>query len=229
MQPLSDPHSPDSSEEKSCGRPRCLEARAAILAATLELISEQGLCSLTMEAIARRAGAGKQTIYRWWPSKADVVLEAMAERMGREALAADHGSLAADLEAFLLQAAEDAAAWSAPHLRCLMVEAQRDEAFRLRFLEKHLAVRQEAARALFARAVQRGELPAQTARQPSAIGEEACCARDTVDRAIELLFGLLWFRLLTARPPLDPAQAAAYARMLARSAGWGTADSPPEI
>ena len=48
-------------EDKPCGRPRCLEARSAILAATLELVSEQGLCSLTMEAIARRAGVGKQT------------------------------------------------------------------------------------------------------------------------------------------------------------------------
>src|SRR5258708_37683837 len=58
------------------GRPRDEEARNAILRASLSLVKEFGYRSLTIEKIARRAGTGKTTIYRWWPSKAAVVVEA---------------------------------------------------------------------------------------------------------------------------------------------------------
>src|SRR5713101_5729091 len=70
---------PTSKERKSsegAGRPRDQEARNAILRASLSLVKEFGYRSLTIEKIARRAGTGKTTIYRWWPSKAAVVGEA---------------------------------------------------------------------------------------------------------------------------------------------------------
>ena len=63
------------------GRPRSEAARQAILTAAQEELLARGVGELTIEGIAARAGVGKQTIYRWWPSKADVVLEAM--RAGR--------------------------------------------------------------------------------------------------------------------------------------------------
>ena len=56
------------------GRPRDEEARNAILRASLSLVKEFGYRSLTIEKIAQRAGTGKTTIYRWWPSKAAVVV-----------------------------------------------------------------------------------------------------------------------------------------------------------
>jgi AcrR family transcriptional regulator len=60
-------------------RRRSEKARAAIVAATLELLLERGFDKLSIEAVAARAGVGKQTIYRWWPSRhalvADVVLD----------------------------------------------------------------------------------------------------------------------------------------------------------
>ena len=52
-------------------------SRQAILDAAAELIAEVGFRRLTIEAIAVRAGAGKQTIYRWWPSKGAVVFDAL--------------------------------------------------------------------------------------------------------------------------------------------------------
>ena len=55
-------------------------SRQAILAAAMALAAEVGYSGLTIEAIAARAGVGKQTIYRWWPSKADVLLEAGAAK-----------------------------------------------------------------------------------------------------------------------------------------------------
>ncbi|WP_136588133.1 MULTISPECIES: TetR/AcrR family transcriptional regulator [Actinomycetes] len=54
-------------------------ARLAILDAAVSLFAERGYEQMTMEGIARRAGVGKQTIYRWWPSKGDVIAEAILE------------------------------------------------------------------------------------------------------------------------------------------------------
>jgi AcrR family transcriptional regulator len=61
------------------GRKRSEESRLAILAAAFELIAEVGYAGLTIEGIAARSGTGKQTIYRWWPSKADVLMDAIAQ------------------------------------------------------------------------------------------------------------------------------------------------------
>ncbi|WP_203137170.1 TetR/AcrR family transcriptional regulator [Microbacterium sp. JZ31] len=56
-------------------------ARRSILAAAAQILTERGYAHLTMEGIAARAGVGKQTIYRWWPSKGDVVAECLLEGM----------------------------------------------------------------------------------------------------------------------------------------------------
>lgn len=61
------------------GPVRSEAARLAILEAAASLFSEGGYEHLTMEGIARRAGVGKQTIYRWWPTKGDVIAEAILE------------------------------------------------------------------------------------------------------------------------------------------------------
>ena len=58
------------------GRPRSEPARRAILAAATHLVGREGYGRVTMEAIAREAGVSKQTVYRWWPTKAAIVLEA---------------------------------------------------------------------------------------------------------------------------------------------------------
>jgi AcrR family transcriptional regulator len=58
-----------------------LKVRAAILDAAFSLVGEVGYDKLTIEGIANRAGCGKQTIYRWWPSKAMVLLDALVEKV----------------------------------------------------------------------------------------------------------------------------------------------------
>lgn len=89
------------------GRPRSTRTREAILDAAIELCNEVGYEALTVEAIATRAGAGKQTIYRWWPSKADVLLDAVVEQT--ETISPtfpDTGDLRTDLREQMLQVAE---------------------------------------------------------------------------------------------------------------------------
>lgn len=89
---------------------RSEKSRRAIYDAALELVAEVGYPKTTIEGIAARAGVGKQTIYRWWSSKADVLLEAfldLSDQAAREAgpddtyAIPDTGDLAADLKTVL--------------------------------------------------------------------------------------------------------------------------------
>ncbi|MFQ5416182.1 MAG: TetR/AcrR family transcriptional regulator [Myxococcota bacterium] len=89
-----------SSESGSgAGRPRSEEAHQAILDATLELLVEVGFSALTVEGVANRAGVGKATIYRRWPSKLPLVVEAFGQLPGFEDV--DTGDLAEDLKKML--------------------------------------------------------------------------------------------------------------------------------
>ncbi|MEU5315506.1 TetR/AcrR family transcriptional regulator [Streptomyces sp. NPDC021056] len=88
---------------------RSEKSRRAIYDAALALVGEVGYPKTTIEGIAARAGVGKQTIYRWWTSKAEVLMEAFldlgeqsAREAGQESYAfPDTGDLAADLKAVL--------------------------------------------------------------------------------------------------------------------------------
>jgi AcrR family transcriptional regulator len=90
---------PSQSQAPSAGRPRSEEAHQAILAATLELLAEGGYSALTVEGVAARAGVGKATIYRRWPSKLPLVIEAFSQLPALEEV--DTGSLVEDLEKML--------------------------------------------------------------------------------------------------------------------------------
>ena len=60
------------------GRPRSEDARLAVLHAADDLLVSEGYAAMTMKGIAERAGVGRQTVYRWWSSKAEILLEASA-------------------------------------------------------------------------------------------------------------------------------------------------------
>ncbi len=87
---------------------RSERSRSAIFDAALTLVGEVGYEKLTIEGIASRAGVGKQTIYRWWPSKAAVLLDAFTAGVDEdyEKGLPDTGDLAADLK-FVLRATAD--------------------------------------------------------------------------------------------------------------------------
>jgi AcrR family transcriptional regulator len=72
-------------------------SRRATLDAALELCAEQGYAQVTVEGIAARAGVSKKTVYRWWPSKGAVVLEAVHDSALRPTIFPDTGDLTADL------------------------------------------------------------------------------------------------------------------------------------
>ncbi len=94
--PATPPNHPSGA---SAGRPRSEEAHQAILDATLALLAEVGFSALTVEGVAGRAGVGKATIYRRWPSKLPLVVEAFRQLPGLEEV--DTGSLVDDLDEML--------------------------------------------------------------------------------------------------------------------------------
>ncbi|RKN47052.1 TetR/AcrR family transcriptional regulator [Streptomyces hoynatensis] len=170
------------------GRKRSEETRLAILTAALALLSEVGYAGLTIEGIAARAGCGKQTIYRWWPTKGDVLLDALALKAETHVTIADHGSYAADLRAFL---ADSFRLGRLPQvtevLRAMVAQALADPEFAGRFRETFLATRREALSTVVLRARERGDLP----------------PRPAPGTVLDLVFGVLWYRVLITGGPLD--------------------------
>src|ERR1700674_6049680 len=87
------------------GRQRSAAAEASILTATIELIEEKPLSEVTAEAIAQRAGVSKATIYKWWPNKNRVALDAFLSRSRAEIPGSDTGSALRDFTEQLVAAA----------------------------------------------------------------------------------------------------------------------------
>jgi len=174
--------------KRAPGRPRSETSRQAILIAALDLVAEDEYANATIDGIAARAGVGKQTIYRWWPTKADIVFEAVAAKAELYVPVTDHGSYAADLRSFL-----NASYAMANHpqiadlLRALMAEAQVSPEFGERFRTAFLVPRREAFAVITDRAAQRGDLPDRP--EPGTVAD--------------IVFGTIWYRILATRQPFD--------------------------
>jgi AcrR family transcriptional regulator len=183
------------------GRRRSDAAQAAILDAAFRLFSNPAAEALTIDAIAAEAGVGRQTIYRWWPSKGAVVADALARHALATVPERHTGTFAGDLEAFLadsfagLQDANYAA-----RLRQLVSAAQQDEHL-ARLLADFTSVRRAALRALLERGREAGELA------PGA----------DLDMLVDMAYGVLYYRLLIGHAALDEAAARSLAAELARA------------
>jgi AcrR family transcriptional regulator len=170
---------------------RSERARQAILDAALELCSEQMYAGLTMEGIAKRAGVGKQTIYRWWPSKAAILLEAIQDRAGGTLIFPDTGNLAADLQTQMTQVVH---AFSDPmfaaYSKGLIAAAQSDPSIAEAVLKNIIQPRVDLCTERLQKAQQAGELSQDI---------------DLPD-LVELLYAPLYYRLLLHTRPVTEAQ-----------------------
>jgi AcrR family transcriptional regulator len=170
-------------------RTRSDRATAAILSAARELLEERGLKRLSVDAIAARAGVSKATIYRWWPSKAAVVMDAFLAGTGPRMPFPDTGSAREDLRRQLRSVIR---LFNDPRTRgpfvALIAESQHDPELAKALRERFIASRRAAAREVFVRGQARGEL------------------RDDLDVeiAIDALYGALYYRLLVSGEPLRP-------------------------
>jgi AcrR family transcriptional regulator len=165
------------------GRPRSAQAHQAILDAAVALFVEEGLEGMSVEAVAARAGTGKTTIYRRWPSKEELVIDAIAQRFAA-APAVDTGGVRGDL---LLLGRElhglmSASATGGVFPRMAVEVARRSRLGRL-YGKRVIGPRRAALEAAVRRGVRRGELP-----------EDA-----DVELTVDLLVGALLLRRLTGR------------------------------
>jgi AcrR family transcriptional regulator len=170
------------------GRPRSEKARKAVLDAAAELLLARGLSAVSMDAVAERAGVSKATIYRWWPTKETLALDALYSEWDGRPHPRDTGSLRGDLLALLRPWARLAS--SRPYGRviaALVTEAQTDPVFAAEYRHRVVEPRRDQARAIFRRAIERGEIPADT----------------KIEVALDLLYGPLYHRLLHGHAPLN--------------------------
>ncbi len=167
---------------RKVGRPRSAEARAAVLHAVDDLVVELGYGAVTLKGIAERAGVSRQTVYRWWSTKAEILLEASAIDARRELDVSPGGEPASELvrylEALILFLTESDAGTA---YRALMGEAQHDEAVR-ELLAGEDVLGESAARVI-ARAVPETELGV------------------PMDQATALLVGPVLFWIVSGRDP----------------------------
>src|SRR3984885_13717571 len=134
-------------------------ARVAVLQAADGLLVERGFAGLTIEGIAARAGVAKQTIYRWWASKTDILFDALVVDAAEFFTPADHGDLGRDLQDQLGQLATFLSRTDAGAVfRALAGQAQHDPAVAARFESEVMARQRDRDRAPFLRARRRGEL-----------------------------------------------------------------------
>jgi AcrR family transcriptional regulator len=183
----------DSRPDDASARPHrrgSARSRQAILNAADDLLVEQGFAALTIEGIAARAGVAKQTIYRWWPSKVELLMDNFLDDAEEGLKAPDTGSIAGDLRAHLRRLAtflEDEPAGRV--LRALIGQAQHDPGMASEFRDRYLAPRREHDRVILARAIERGELRPQL----------------DLDATLDLLHGPLYYRALVTGEPIDRA------------------------
>ena len=140
---------------------RSEHARQAVLKAADDLLVEKGFAGVTIEGIAAAAGVAKQTVYRWWSSKTEVLLDAFLEDAAEDLVLADHGDLETDLREHLRHLAHFLTASDAGAVfRALIGHAQHDAAFAATLRAHYFDGQRSRDRLPLERAIGRGELPA---------------------------------------------------------------------
>jgi AcrR family transcriptional regulator len=200
--PRSDDRSTSEERLTGPGRPRSARAHRAILASAAALLRERGLRDTSIEAIAQQAGVSKKTIYRWWPSKGTLALDAFhREWVAAQDAVPDTGSLEGDLRVRMRAAVR---VLGRPQLgstvAALIAEAQSDRELAEVYERDVLEPQRAQVRAILARAAARGEIPADA----------------DAEVAIDLLQGALYLRLLHTHAPLDRAFADATVDVVTR-------------
>jgi AcrR family transcriptional regulator len=177
---------PKTGGPRNPGRPRSPEADEAILEAAVELFTEHGYDGLSMERVAERAGVGKATIYRRYPTKADLVLAATACVIQGVDVHPDTGSLQGDVEAIANNIVRKLTSDLGRLVPQLVAEMSRHADLADAHRE-FIAAKRALSKQAFRRAIDRGEM-----------------APDfDIELAADLLAGPLFYRLLLSGAPLS--------------------------
>jgi AcrR family transcriptional regulator len=169
------------------GRPRSEQARQAIFRSTLKLLQRSSFSGLTIEAIAADADVGKATVYRWWPNKGALVVDAFASSAESDLHFPNTGSVYHDMS---LQMAQFLGVLRSPRGRivaALLAGGQSDPELLSAFRERFLRPRREEAYKTLRRAIERGELPEDL----------------DLDVVLDTLYGAIYMRFLIRHDELS--------------------------
>lgn len=170
----------DRPKPKKSAAPR-RDPYTAVLDAAAAILAEGGYGAFTVEAVAKRSGAGKTTVYRRWPTKAELFIELYNRESESLLPVGDMGSLRKELNTEITRIWKF---WrqtsNGPAFRALISEAQADRATMQLFRDQFLPQRRDFARKIIERAVARGEV------------DPAC----DIDVAVDLLFGFTLYHLI---------------------------------
>ncbi|MFC6880525.1 MULTISPECIES: TetR/AcrR family transcriptional regulator [Actinomadura] len=178
------------STESANPRYRNERSHKAILDAALKLCREQGFAKTSVDAIAKEAGVGKQTIYRWWPSKAAVLVEAIDRQSAPSPDFPDTGDVLADLRDQMVIVARYFQAAQSSTYREVIGAAQSDPATAQVVLNTLVRPRVEGCRNRLEQARRQGQIRADV----------------VLDDVIELIYAPLYYRLLLGTRPTTPEQ-----------------------
>lgn len=170
------------------GRPRSEAARRRILQAANELLTRDGFVALTMEAIASKAKVSKATLYRWWSTKAAVVMDGFLAANEPRILFPDTGSVREDIRHQMHRLVELFASQTGRTIAALIAEGQTDPELAEAFRSRWLSIRRIEAKQVLERGIARGELRSDL---------------DDLDVVLDALYGPIYCRLLVGHAPLD--------------------------
>ena len=183
----------DPTPTQRTGRRRSQATRKAILRAALSMLRREPYAAISIERIAAKAKASKHSIYRWWNSKGELILDAFIHYgLKRAVKIAPTDDILADLENFMLQAFRS---WQDPlfdkGFRGLIVEMSFDPGLRQRFNETYLTPRRVHVTSIVKNGIERGQIRPDT--DPETV--------------VAVMFGFLWLHLLFDAPDFDEQRA----------------------
>lgn len=163
-------------------------ARVAVLHAADDLLVERGYAGVTIEAIAARAGVAKQTIYRWWPSKFEILMDTFLQDAAGALQIPDTGTVDGDLREHLRQLARFLTAQPAGRVMLALIgQAQHDADVARTFQQRFLNERRALDQRILERGVARGDLRSDT----------------DLDLVTDLIYGPVYHRVLLTGLPID--------------------------
>jgi AcrR family transcriptional regulator len=169
------------------GRPRSEQARRAIFRSTLKLLRRSSFSGLTIEAVAADANVGKATVYRWWPNKGALVVDAFASSAAAQLHFPNTGSVYRDMSLQMIQFLGVLRSQRGRIVAALLAGGQTDPELLAAFRDRFLRPRREEAYKTLRRAIQRGELPKTL----------------DLDVALDTLYGGIYMRFLIQHSPLS--------------------------
>ncbi len=174
-------------ERRGPGRPRSDEARQAILSSTLTLLQTEGFEGLSIEGIAEDAGVGKATVYRWWPNKAALVIEAFLEKVQPELRFPKNASVREAIHQQMRRLIR-LMRGEFGNMLAVIIGAGQSQPEMIEAIQKYwVAPRRKEARELVMQAQERGEIRSDL----------------SADTILDILYGPLYFRLLIGHGPVD--------------------------